>query len=60
MVSGLRVTLEEDMTATREIEQLLQGYDVVPDELLLRSDAHCVDGRRRFEALIRAEQGSAA
>ena len=55
MIEGLRVTLEEDMSATREIEALLQNLDAIPDEKLLRTDAHCVEGRRIFERLIRAE-----
>ena len=60
MIEGLRVTLEEDMSATREIEALLQNLDSIPDEKLLRSDAHCVEGRRIFERLIRAERDDAA
>lgn len=56
MTGGLSVTLEEDMSATREIESMLAGYDTVPDELLLRSDAHCVQGRAMIADMIAAEQ----
>ena len=56
MVNGLRLTLEEDMSATREIEAMLQGLGEVPREMLLRSDTHCVMGRRRLEEMIRKEQ----
>ncbi len=60
MMDGIRVTLEEDMTATRAIESMLQELDDMPGELLLRSDAHCVHGRRLLAALIAAEQDSKA
>lgn len=59
MADGIRVTLEEDMSATREIEAMLGDLGEVPAELLLRSDAHCVQGRRRFAELIEAERDGA-
>jgi phenylpropionate dioxygenase-like ring-hydroxylating dioxygenase large terminal subunit len=55
LIKDLRVTLEEDMTATREIEGMLQAHEVMPQEMLLRSDANCVQGRRKLEAMIREE-----
>jgi len=59
MVAGLRIVLEEDMTATREIETMLQNLASAPNELLLRADTHCVLGRRRMEEMIRREQSDA-
>lgn len=55
MLEGIRVTLDEDMSATREIESLLTDLGDAPREILLRSDAHCVQGRRLFEEAIRGE-----
>lgn len=59
MLDGIRVTLEEDMSATREIESMLRDLGDIPREMLLRSDTHCVQGRRLFETAIRAEQPGA-
>lgn len=58
MVTGLRVTLEEDMLATKEIEGMLQMLGEIPKEALVRSDTHCVQGRRAMEKLIRNEAGA--
>jgi phenylpropionate dioxygenase-like ring-hydroxylating dioxygenase large terminal subunit len=55
LIEGIRPTLEEDMLATREIELMLQSLGETPKEVLLRSDAHCVQGRRVFEDLIGRE-----
>jgi len=55
-VNGLRVTLDEDIVATREIENMLGAHAQMPQEILVRGDTHCVRGRRLLEALIRAEQ----
>jgi phenylpropionate dioxygenase-like ring-hydroxylating dioxygenase large terminal subunit len=56
MLDGLNRVIDEDMDATREIEAMVSKLDSVPGEILLRSDKTCVLGRRRMEALIRAEQ----
>ena len=56
MRDALRPTLEEDMMATRELERMIQACGAKAEkEVLLRSDATCVRGRRIFEDLIRAE-----
>ena len=56
MQEALRPTLEEDMMATRELERMIQACGAKAEkEVLLRSDATCVRGRRIFEDLIRAE-----
>lgn len=55
MMEAIEVTLEEDMLATREVERMLSSLDRVPDELLIRSDAHCIKGRRMMEQMIRSE-----
>jgi vanillate O-demethylase monooxygenase subunit len=54
-INGLRVTLEEDMSATREIESMLGADAPISQEILVRGDTHCVRGRRALEQLIRAE-----
>jgi phenylpropionate dioxygenase-like ring-hydroxylating dioxygenase large terminal subunit len=55
LIEGIRPTLEEDMSATREIEQMLQGLAEEPKEILLRADAHCVQGRRMLTEMILKE-----
>jgi phenylpropionate dioxygenase-like ring-hydroxylating dioxygenase large terminal subunit len=54
-INGLRETLEEDMLATREIETMIASLPEMPQELLVRGDAHCVRGRKLLENMIRAE-----
>jgi phenylpropionate dioxygenase-like ring-hydroxylating dioxygenase large terminal subunit len=58
-INGLRVTLVEDMSATREIETMLGSLPEMPQEILVRGDTHCVRGRRMLENMIRAEQSMA-
>jgi vanillate O-demethylase monooxygenase subunit len=58
METGIRVTLDEDMSATREIESMIAALGHAPKELLVRSDAHCVQGRRTIERMIAAERAS--
>ena len=53
MATGIRITLEEDMLATKEIETMIQTMGSLPREVLVRSDTHCVQGRRAMEQLIR-------
>jgi len=55
IMQKLLPTLEEDMFATKEIEQMLQNLEKMPGEVLLQADATCVRGRRLFEDLIRRE-----
>jgi phenylpropionate dioxygenase-like ring-hydroxylating dioxygenase large terminal subunit len=55
-VTNVYPTLAEDISATRYIEEMIQGLGHAPSELLLRADAVCVAGRRMFEDAIRAEQ----
>jgi vanillate O-demethylase monooxygenase subunit len=54
-INGLRVTLDEDMLATREIEAMFAAIADMPQEILVRGDTHCVRGRRMLEQMIRAE-----
>jgi phenylpropionate dioxygenase-like ring-hydroxylating dioxygenase large terminal subunit len=56
MMDAIGVTLEEDMLATREVERMLDALGQTPQEILIKSDAHCVKGRRMFDKMIRAEQ----
>ena len=56
LAAGLRPALEEDISATRYIEEMIGRMDGRPSELLLRADNVCVLGRRMFERFIRAEQ----
>jgi vanillate O-demethylase monooxygenase subunit len=58
LISGVLPTLDEDMFATGEIEKMLGRFDPVPQEVLLRADTNCVNGRRLFEAMIRSEKQS--
>jgi vanillate O-demethylase monooxygenase subunit len=58
MMDGIEKVIDEDMRATREIENILGGLDEVPSELLLKSDKQCVLGRRLFEGLIRKESAA--
>ncbi len=61
MVEFLRPVVAEDVFATEEIEKTIAALDEVPRELLLRSDATAVQGRRILQAMMTAEgQGVAA
>lgn len=55
MMQAIEATLDEDMFATREVHQMLDRLGYAPRELLIRSDAHCVKGRRLMEKMIRSE-----
>lgn len=59
-IEGLRVTLQEDMSATRHIQSMTASLASLPQEILVRGDAHCVRGRRLLEAMIRAEDAAPA
>jgi len=58
LIQGVLPTLDEDMFATGEIEKMLGRFERVPQEVLLRSDTTCVNGRRLFEAMIRRDDAS--
>ncbi|MDF2638481.1 MAG: putative iron-sulfur protein [Novosphingobium lindaniclasticum] len=47
--------LDEDKFATEEIEKIITSLDVVPPELMLKSDATAVQGRRILQAMMDAE-----
>ncbi len=55
LIEGVLPTLDEDMFATGEIEKMLGRFERIPQEILLRSDSTCVNGRRLFEAMIRRD-----
>jgi phenylpropionate dioxygenase-like ring-hydroxylating dioxygenase large terminal subunit len=60
LVEILRPVVQEDVFATEEIEKILATLDEVPPELLLRSDATAVRGRRILQAMMDNEgQGDA-
>lgn len=47
--------IEEDAMATREIETMLNTLGYNPDELMLKSDAGAVQGRRMLQKMMDAE-----
>lgn len=47
--------IEEDAMATREIEEMLTTLGDFPDELMLKSDAGAVQGRRMLQAMMDRE-----
>jgi phenylpropionate dioxygenase-like ring-hydroxylating dioxygenase large terminal subunit len=53
---SLRPVIEEDIFATREIEAMLETLDYTPTELMLKSDASAVRGRRALQAMMDREQ----
>ncbi|MEO6187076.1 MAG: iron-sulfur protein, partial [Steroidobacteraceae bacterium] len=55
MVEYLRPVVAEDVFATEEIEKMIATLDEVPRELLLKSDATAVQGRRILQAMMLAE-----
>jgi vanillate O-demethylase monooxygenase subunit len=55
LVEILRPVIQEDVFATVEIEKILSTLDEVPQELLLKSDATAVRGRRILQAMMDAE-----
>ncbi len=56
----LKPVLDEDAFATEEIEKIVQAMDVLPPELMLKSDATAVIGRRAMQALMDLEKATAA
>jgi len=51
----LEPVIEEDAMATREIENMLNNLGYFPDELMLKSDAGAVQGRRKLQAMMDRE-----
>lgn len=51
----LRPVIEEDAMATREIEEMIETLDYTPSELMLKSDASAVRGRRALQAMMDRE-----
>lgn len=51
----LEPVIAEDAMATREIEEILSTLDYLPDELMLKSDASAVQGRRKLQAMMDLE-----
>ena len=56
MMERLRPVLEEDIFATVEIEKMIQTIDHLPQELMLKSDATAVLGRRKLQQMMDAEK----
>jgi vanillate O-demethylase monooxygenase subunit len=56
---SLRKLLDEDILATVEIEKILTTMDQLPPELILRSDATAVIGRRILQSMIDRERAGA-
>jgi vanillate O-demethylase monooxygenase subunit len=54
----LRPVVEEDAMATREIEEMLTTLVYSPDELMLKSDAGAVQGRRKLQAMMDRERAA--
>lgn len=58
--TALWPVLDEDIFATEEIEKIIQRSGELPPELMVRSDATTVEGRRIIQRMIDAEQQSEA
>jgi phenylpropionate dioxygenase-like ring-hydroxylating dioxygenase large terminal subunit len=52
----LKPVLDEDAFATAEIEKIISTVDELPPELMLKSDATAVIGRRMLQAMMDAEK----
>ncbi len=52
----LKPVLDEDAFATAEIEKIISTVDELPPELILKSDATAVIGRRMLQAMMDAER----
>lgn len=56
----LKPVLDEDAFATAEIEKIIQTMDHLPPELMLKSDATAVIGRRAMQAMMDREAAQSA
>jgi len=52
----LKPVIDEDVFATAEIEKIIRTVDELPPELMLKSDATAVVGRRAMQAMMDAER----
>jgi phenylpropionate dioxygenase-like ring-hydroxylating dioxygenase large terminal subunit len=53
---ALRPVVDEDAFATEEIEKIISTLDSLPAELMLKSDATAVQGRRILQAMMDRER----
>ena len=58
--TALWPVLDEDIFATEEIEYIVQTSATLPPELMLKSDATAVEGRRMLQRMMDAERGREA
>lgn len=56
MYDYLKPVVAEDVFATEEIEKIITEVDELPPELMLKSDATAVQGRRLMQAMMDREQ----
>jgi vanillate O-demethylase monooxygenase subunit len=56
MYTGLKSVVDEDVFATVEIETMLTRIGYFPNELMLKSDASAVRGRRALQAMMDREK----
>lgn len=54
--ASLAPVLDEDVFATEEIEKIIQRSATLPPELMLKSDATAVSGRRMLQAMMDRER----
>ena len=54
----IRKVLDEDILATVEIETIISNLDELPPELMLKSDATAVMGRRALQAMMDREKNA--
>ena len=53
LLTYLKGALEEDVCANEEIEKILSRYgDVIPHDILLKSDLHAGRGLRMLQAMM--------
>jgi vanillate O-demethylase monooxygenase subunit len=57
---SLMPVIEEDAMATREIEEMLTTLGYFPNELMLKSDAGAVQGRRKLQSMMDRERADEA
>lgn len=55
MFDYLKPVVDEDVFATEEIEKMIKRLGTLPPELMLKSDATAVRGRRMLQAMMDAE-----
>jgi vanillate O-demethylase monooxygenase subunit len=55
---SLAPVLDEDVFATEEIEKIVEASEVLPPELMLKSDATAVEGRRILQRMMDLEKST--